>query len=81
MVFSPGVNLLAAGFMADNIKIWSVKTGKLVREFEQEFSESDSVAFSPDGSRVVSGGENQNIQVWDVKSGGLLWRLMPASPR
>jgi WD40 repeat protein len=35
------------------------KTGKLLRQFKQPFSETDQVAFSPDSSRVVSGGENQ----------------------
>jgi WD40 repeat protein len=68
--------MIVTGHMSDDLKLWDAKTGKLIRQFKQPFSEDDRVAFSPNGDRVVSGGENGNVMLWDVQTGKLIWSVI-----
>ncbi|HEX3253432.1 MAG TPA: WG repeat-containing protein [Pyrinomonadaceae bacterium] len=75
--FSPDGRQLATGDIGGDIKVWNLRTGKVIKTFEQPYSSNDQVAFSRDGKYLISGGENQNIMLWDVPSGGLIWSAVP----
>jgi WD40 repeat protein len=77
VAFSPNGTMIATGHFIDDVKLWNVKTGQLIKSFRQPASMDDHVAFSPDGKFVVSGGNNQNVIVWDVRSGKLVWSAIP----
>lgn len=86
--FSPhGRFLLSAGQSAggfdDNwqenlaLKLWDVKTGKLVRVFSGHH-QVFAAAFSRDGRRIVSAGNmDKTFKLWDTATGRLIATFMP----
>jgi glucose repression regulatory protein TUP1 len=50
------------------VRIWDIRTGKLLERFEGHRDSVYSVAFSPDGRSIVSGSLDKTIKVWDLSS-------------
>jgi len=82
IAFSPDSLFLASGGLDNVIKIWNVRTGKLVKTFTGHEGWIDSLAFSPDGRLLASGGDgsydntHSSVHIWDVATGKLLNRLV-----
>ncbi|HEY9695382.1 MAG TPA: WD40 repeat domain-containing protein [Oculatellaceae cyanobacterium] len=58
-----------------NIKVWNLKTGKVLHNFSMGIGSADTVAISPDGKTFASGGLASSIYLWDLKTGKLLRTL------
>ncbi len=72
MAFSPdGGTLVAASFDAD-IRIWDVRTGKLVHCLEEMPLAMFDLDFSRDGRLLATAGADQTIYLWDTKT----WRIV-----
>jgi WD40 repeat protein len=56
------------------VRIWDVRTGKLVRDFAAENIHGRPMALSPDGSILATGGKA--VQLWDVRTGKKLRQLL-----
>lgn len=70
IAFSPDGRTLASSGHEDSIRLWDVRTGRLLRRYRgTESDRSRAIAFSPDGKRLVSGGRSGLVRLWDVKSG------------
>ncbi|KIJ53000.1 hypothetical protein M422DRAFT_155751, partial [Sphaerobolus stellatus SS14] len=70
VAFSPDGKYIVSGSSDHTIRLWSVETGKAVREPYQGHTDSvQSVAFSPDGKYIVSGSDDRTIQLWSVETG------------
>jgi len=78
VAFSPDGQTIASGSSDSTIKLWDVKSGELIRTFEEnsmrrenlQFQEN-SIAFSPEGRTLASGSHDGSIKLWDVESGKL----------
>ena len=66
---------LASGSYDQSIKLWDVKTGKLLQTLKDDSGSVKSVAYSPDGQTLASGSRDNTIKLWDVKTGKLLQTL------
>lgn len=56
-----------------NIKLWNVKTGKLIRSFSGHFADVRAIAISPNGQIFATGGGySQDVKLWNLKTGKLL---------
>ncbi|EAW38158.1 NB-ARC domain-containing protein [Lyngbya sp. PCC 8106] len=55
-----------------NIRLWEVKTGKLVAICQGHPNWVRSVAFSPDGEMLASGGADRLVKLWNVETGACI---------
>ncbi|MDE0314773.1 MAG: DarT ssDNA thymidine ADP-ribosyltransferase family protein [Candidatus Poribacteria bacterium] len=69
IAFSPDGKILASGGGNNEIHLWDVSTGVLLRTFGEHTQRINSVAFSPDGSVLVSGSEDKTIRLWNMDTG------------
>ena len=75
--FSPDGTLIISGSDDNNIRLWNVKTKKLLRTFDGHSGTVNSVVFSPNGTRFISGSYDETIGLWDVKSGDRIRSIFP----
>lgn len=66
MAFSPDSKLLAAAGDGQEIRVWSMATGKEAGLFTGHEGTIRCLAFSPDGRRLASAGKDTTILVWDA---------------
>ena len=69
MAFSPDGRTLATGGADPLVHLWDVRTGKLVRELEQNVGTAWALEFSPDGSVLAISGGDPYASLWDVATG------------
>lgn len=74
LALSPDESLLAVGTRQD-IRLWSLPDGEMVRTLPSGEGADEILRFSPDGRYLLSGGEIADMQVWDVQSGNIAARL------
>jgi len=69
VAFSPDGRLVAAVGWEQEIRVWSVATGRLLQKFQGAYT-TDSLAFSPDSKTLVTGGQDKHIEgtiaLWDI---------------
>ncbi len=70
--FSPDGKYVVTGSWDNTMKLWDVKTGKLIRTFIGHQFAVFGVDFSPDGKYLISSSKDNTIKLWNVKTGGLL---------
>jgi WD40 repeat protein len=72
VMFSPdGKSLATASFFERGVRLWDVRSGKLVRSFAGHRLGTNSIAFSPDGSSLATGGSDGLLRLWNVATGEL----------
>ena len=64
---------VVTGSLDETVKVWNVKTGKLLHTLKGHDAGVNSVAIH--GSRVVSGSGGGDVKVWNVETGKLLHTL------
>ncbi|MEA5506286.1 NB-ARC domain-containing protein [Halotia wernerae UHCC 0503] len=67
--FSPDGQLLATCDTDCHVRLWEVKTGKLLLICQGHINWVRSVVFSPDGEILASCGADQNVKLWSVRDG------------
>jgi WD40 repeat protein len=60
-----------------NVKLWDIATSKLVRVFEGQPQQVNSVGFTPDGSRAFATGDYGLATIWDVATGAIVRTIQP----
>ncbi|HEV8066163.1 MAG TPA: WD40 repeat domain-containing protein [Planctomycetaceae bacterium] len=75
VAFSPdGRTLATVGNLDPEIRLWDVKTGRLIRAFRAPVADPPTVAaFSPNGARLAAACFRGGVQLWDVASGLEVW--------
>ena len=54
------------------VKLWSVDTGKMIKEFKGHTSSVDSVSISSDGKFIASGSRDETVKLWSVDTGKMI---------
>nr|WP_319393424.1 PQQ-binding-like beta-propeller repeat protein [uncultured Desulfobacter sp.] len=73
--FSPDGLFLATAMGNNEVCLWEVETGKLVRSFQGHQDLVLTVVFSNDGSLLASAGQDKTIRIWDIETGRQLDEL------
>jgi hypothetical protein len=76
VAFSPHGNLLAAGTVPGEIRVWHIPGGLPMQTIEGHTNEVRSIIFSPDGKTLASGSADQTVRLWEVSSGRCLSTLL-----
>ena len=64
--FANNSKMFASGSGDETIKVWNVKSGKLVRTLHRHADVVYSVSFSNNSKTIVSGSRDTTIKLWDV---------------
>jgi WD40 repeat protein len=75
VAFSPNGHYVVAGNDDGHLRIWSVRTGHLLKKWAGHKHLVRSVAFQPDGKKMASGGDDKTWKSWN------LGQLQSDSPR
>ncbi|MBC1221571.1 WD40 repeat domain-containing protein [Nostoc sp. UCD121] len=79
VAISPDSETLVSGCADKTIKVWNLKTGKLIRTLTEDLGKISSVAISPDGHYFAVGicqHPKSNVKVWNLNSDKLLHTLL-----
>ncbi|QHG19052.1 WD40 repeat domain-containing protein [Nostoc sp. ATCC 53789] len=79
VAISPDSQTLVSGCADKTIKVWNLKTGKLIRTLTEDLGKISSVAISPDGHYFAVGicqHPKSNVKVWNLNSDKLLHTLL-----
>jgi WD40 repeat protein len=78
LAFSPDGRMLAIGGDDPLVHLWDVRTGKLIRELEQNVGGVLTLEFSPEGRILAISGE-ADASLWDLATGTQVGRLSGGS--
>ncbi len=82
IAFSPDGRVLATGGLDDPIvRVWDVRTGKLIRELDQGSAGAFTLDFSPDGRTLAVSGFEPVASLWDVATGARIGPTLTAGSR
>jgi WD40 repeat protein/transcriptional regulator with XRE-family HTH domain len=71
VAFAPRGLLASVGY-GGQVKLWDVRSGKLLRTIQGFSRLITALSFSPDGRLLVQGDDNGMLRVWEVSSGDCL---------
>jgi WD40 repeat protein len=69
MAFSPDSKMLATGGFDRLIRLWDIKTGKIVHTLAGHSDRLSSLTFSLNGKTLFSGSWDQTIKAWQLETG------------
>jgi WD40 repeat protein len=75
VAFSADGAKLVSGSVDQTVKVWDVKTGKVLATLKGHNHSVRNVAFSPSGKQVASTAHDGSVRIWDVASGKSLKEL------
>jgi WD40 repeat protein len=71
VAFSPDGRAVAGAYLDNAVRLWSVRTGRLLRTFKGHKASVGSVVFSPGGKFLATGADDATMKLWNVRSGTL----------
>jgi general transcriptional corepressor TUP1 len=68
------------GSLDEMVRVWDLRTGHLLEQFQGHANSVYSVAFSPDGLSIVSGSLDRTLRIWDLSPATLAVLAVPPVP-
>ncbi|HLG08912.1 MAG TPA: protein kinase [Gaiellaceae bacterium] len=81
VALSPGDRLLAVGGFGRVVRVWDVRTRKLLHELDQGGNGAFTLEFTPDGRTLAISGFEQAASLWDVATGTQIGPPLTAGDR
>ncbi|MBL8799988.1 MAG: tetratricopeptide repeat protein, partial [Planctomycetia bacterium] len=69
VAYSPEGRRILTASEDKTIRVWDIRTGKMVLRLLGHTGGVTAIAVSADGNRVLSGSQDQTVRLWDAESG------------
>jgi WD40 repeat protein len=66
---------LAAFVQGNDVGLWNIETGDLVRLFKGHSGSARAIAFSPDGTALAAASRDKGLIFWDVETGNIIRQI------
>jgi WD40 repeat protein len=66
LAFSPDGKTVASGGDDCKVKLWDIKSKKLINEFLGHNQSVMSISFSPNGKLLASGSKDKTVRIWQL---------------
>ncbi len=74
IVYSPDGKIIVSVSDDKTIKLWNVKSGRLIKTLTGHAHQINTVDISPDSKFMVTGSADKNIILWDLKTMSIVWK-------
>ena len=81
VALSPDGRILAVGGFGPTVRLYHVRTGRLMRELDQAGAGAFALEFSPDGRVLVVSGFEPVASLWDIATGAQIGPRLKAGDR
>lgn len=81
IAISPDNTLVASAGDDKTVRVWNLKTGKLVRTIEEHPSSVTSISFLPDSEQILTKCGDNTVRQWDLTEGKLKRQLSGHQPQ
>jgi WD40 repeat protein len=81
LALSPDGHILAVGGLGRVVRLWDIRTGKLLHELDQGGNGAFTLEFSPDGQTLAVSGFEPVASLWDVGTGTQIGPRLTAGDR
>ena len=78
--FHPDGSRLVSGNLDRTVRLWDVRSGRMLKAIGRHDGYVTSVAFNPDGQLVASAGMDDVVRIWKIDDGECLYTLRAPGP-
>jgi Prp8 binding protein len=75
VAFSDDAQRIFTGGIDNDIKVWDIRTGKILYKLEGHADSVTGMELSPDGAHLLSNGMDNTVRIWDVRPYAPVTRL------
>jgi centriolar protein POC1 len=73
--FHPDGTCIASGSMDKSIKIWDIRSQRLIQHYDAHSSQVNEIDFHPNGRYLLSSSNDSTLKIWDLRQGHILYTL------
>ena len=73
-------SIVATASADKTVRLWSVETGKCLKELKQHTRDVYAISFNPNGRHLASGGFDGRVVVWSIDDGAITKQYHANSP-
>jgi centriolar protein POC1 len=73
--FHPDGTCIAAGSADHSIKIWDIRSQRLIQHYDAHNDSVSEIAFHPNGRYLISSSVDSTVKIWDLRQGHILYSL------
>ena len=66
---------MASGSVDRKIKVWDIRSKRLIQHYDAHPSSVTGISFHPSGNYLLSSSNDSTLKVWDLKMGQILYTL------
>ena len=66
---------MASGSNDTKIKLWDLRSKRLLQHYDAHESSINSIAFHPNGKYLISTSDDSTVKIWDIRMGSIMFTL------